>query len=100
MVLIDKSIELPQVKKVTLELIPPFDYMFVRGALKKKKFSIEGLKWPEAIKAMHKEAARTENKLLHLKSCCDVALNNVTSFKDYLYDEMNGYPKKRFDKAI
>ena len=88
------DVELPQTKKIMLEVIPPFDYLFVKGALKKKKFDITGLKWPEAVRAMYKNTVRTEHELLHLKSCCEVALNNITSFKDYLWDEMNGYAKK------
>ena len=98
MALIDKSIELelPQVKKVTIELVPPFDYLFVKGTLKKKKLDITGLKWPEAVRAMYKNTVKTKRKLLHLRSCCDKALNeNIIPFEDYLWNEMNGYPKKR-----
>ena len=83
------DIKLPQVKKVRLELIPPFDYMFIRHSLEKKPFDIDGLTWPEAVKAMYLNTVDAENKLMHVRSCCDKALNeNITPFKNYLWNKL------------
>lgn len=92
MVRIKKSddISLPQVKKVTLELIPPFDVQVIKDSLKHRKLSdFDNLKWPEAEKAMFKNVCAAENKILHLKSCCDKALSeNIIPLKDYLWNKI------------
>jgi len=86
------DIKLPAVKKVTIEVIPPFDADFIRVCLKKKKFDIEGLIWPEAVKAMFRNTCEAENKLKHIRSCCDKALKeNITPFKDYLWTKIIKY---------
>ena len=84
------DISLPQVKKVTLELIPPFDKDLLTNSLKKRKLSeFDNLKWPEAEKAMFRNVCLAENKILHLRSCCDKALSeNILPLKDYLWNKI------------
>ena len=88
-----KDIKLPAIKKVILEIIEPFDYKLIKNALKHKKWDfIDTLIWPEAIKSMYKNVENTENKLLHLRSCCDKALNeNIRPFKSYLWNKIIKY---------
>ena len=84
--ILDKNIRLPAVKKVTLELIPPFDIVFFREALKEKdgKF-IDTLDWPEAVKSMYKRVQQARIELAHIKSCCDKADDNLAPFEEYLW---------------
>jgi len=68
MSILDKNICLPAVKKVTLELIPPFDIVFFRDALKEKNGAfIDTLDWPEAVKAMFKRVQKARIELAHIK---------------------------------
>src|SRR3990167_2012896 len=89
---LEKEIRLPAVKKVTLELIPPFDIIFFRDALKTKNKDydfVTHLNWPEAEKAMYRNVINAENQILHLKSCCDKALNeSIIPLKDYLWNKI------------
>ena len=88
--ILDRSIKLPAVKKVIIELIPPFDVQLIRDNLKQRKLSdIDNLKWPEAEKAMYRNVIEAENKILHLKSCCDKALQeNIIPLKNYLWNKI------------
>ena len=90
MSLLDKNIRLPAVKKVSLELIPPFDIQIIKENLKKRKLSdFDNLKWPEAEKAMYRNVINAENQILHIRSCCDKALNeSIAPLKDYLWNKI------------
>ncbi len=84
------NIPLPQVKKVTIEVIPPFDIQTIRDGLKKRNLSdFDNLKWPEAEKAMFRNVVEAEHKILHIKSCCDKALeDNIIPLKNYLWNKI------------
>ena len=88
--ILDRSIKLPAVKKVTIEIIPPFDIQVIRESLKSRKLSdFDNLKWPEAEKAMYRNVIEAKNKILHLKSCCDKALNeNIIPLENYLWNKI------------
>jgi hypothetical protein len=77
---------LPAVKRVCLVV----DADFIRECLKKRKLKdFDNLKWPEAEKAMYRKAVDAENKLMHIISCCDKALNeNVRPLKDYMWNRI------------
>ena len=80
-------------RKVRLELIPPFDADLVAKCLSKHAFNIDGLQWPEAVKAMYKNVEKSDNELLHIISCCNKARENFTlPFKDYLWNKLLKYP--------
>src|SRR3990167_8645025 len=85
---LEKEIRLPAVKKVTLELIPPFDIIFFRDALKTKNKDydfVTHLNWPEAVKAMYRRVQKARNELAHIKSCCDKADENLSQFEEHLW---------------
>jgi len=88
MSILDKNIRLPAVKKVSLELIPPFDIAFFRDALKTKGEDydfVTNLNWPEAVKAMFKRVQKARIELAHIKSCCKIADDNLAQFEEYLW---------------
>ena len=46
-------------------------------------------RWPEAEKAMFRNVVEAENKILHIKSCCDKALeDNIIPLKNYLWNKI------------
>ena len=92
--LLEKNIRLPAVKKVSLELVLPFDIQIIRENLKKRKLSdFDNLKWPEAVRTMYKNTEKADNELLHIISCCQKAREDfVIPFKDCLYNKLLGYP--------
>ena len=96
--ILDKNIRLPAVKKVTLELIPPFDIMFFRDALKTKGKDydfVTNLNWPEAVKAMYKRVQKARNELAHIKSCCNKADENLSQFESYLWRKILAHSMAR-----
>ena len=87
MALIKKSIRLPQVNHVRIDIEIDFDKKMIRDCLKKRKDNFEKLNWPEAVKALYREFDKKENYLLHIRSCCSKALDeNITPMKTQLWD--------------
>lgn len=72
-----KSIPLPQVKKIHLE----FDVKFIRSCLRKRKSPVSNLNWSEVLYKLYDKCEQEENKLLHVASCCNVAIEQIGDFK-------------------
>jgi hypothetical protein len=82
--ILERSIKLPAVKRVCIVV----DDIFIRACLKKKKAEeLQNVKWPEAIKAIYKQAEQAENKLLHIESVCRKARETqITPFKNKIWN--------------
>ena len=76
--ILERRIKLPAVKRVQLVI----DDIFIRRCLKKRRASdIKGINFPEALKAIVRDCEKSENELLHIISCCNVALENISTYK-------------------
>uniref|UniRef100_A0A6M3IZ12 Uncharacterized protein n=1 Tax=viral metagenome TaxID=1070528 RepID=A0A6M3IZ12_9ZZZZ len=86
----DKYLPLPAIKKIHIEL----DYKFISDCLQKKSHDFDGLKWPEALKALHKKAERAEIELSHIESCCRKArVEQITPYKNKLWNLLLPYTR-------
>ena len=54
---------------------------------KKKAEEFKNLNFPEAFKALYRQAEEAENKLLHIESVCRKArIDQITPFKDKIWN--------------
>ena len=86
---LDRSIKLPAVKRVQLVI----DEVFIRKCLRKRRIGdIKDVKWPEALRAIYRDAERAENELLHIESVCRKArTEQITPYKDNLWEVINKF---------
>jgi len=84
-----KKIKLPAVKKVQLVI----DDVFIRKCLRHRRIGdIKDVKWPEALKAIYRDAERAENELLHIESVCRKAREEeITPYKDKLWEVISKF---------
>ena len=87
--ILDRKIKLPAVKRVQLVI----DDVFIRKCLRRRRISdIKDIKWPEALKAIYRDAERAENELLHIESVCRVARETqITPYKNNLWEVINKF---------
>ena len=95
------SIRLPQVNHVRIDIEIDFDKKIIRDCLKKRKDDYSKLSWPEAVKALYREFDKKENYLLHIRSCCSKALDEVIiPMKTQLWDILVRNNKEGREKIL
>jgi uncharacterized protein YcbK (DUF882 family) len=87
------GIRLPAVKRVQLVI----DDVFIRKCLKKRRITdVQNINWPEALRAVYRQAEKAENELLHIESVCRKAREEqITPYKNKLYDLIRHYSATR-----